>query len=136
MKSERFTEEPGELTEESLDKLLVVNVSAGTNWERIKNNVEAGVFLRFIVTNDFEIYLAPGSHTHEGMLEDNGLEWKNCMISNGVLRENSGTLLFIYHSASRSALHAAVEKKIIGFLKDRSGIDLSSKKISSIYSTD
>ena len=137
MKIERLIEEPGELTEESLEKLLEIKVSAGTKWELIKNNIEAGLFLRFTVTNDYDIYIAPGSHTHEGLLEDNDLDWKDCWLTNGVLKEeDSGDIVFIYHSTARVSHHRVVEKKIIDYLDKKSGVRLSSRKIKSIYSTD
>lgn len=136
MRSERFNE-PVELTEESLERILEVRVSAGTRWEVIKTNIESGLFIRFAVSNDHDIFVAPGSHTHEGLLEDNGLEWKDCMITNGLLKENDdGSLVFVYHSTSRSILHNAVEKKILKFFEENTGIKLTSRSISSVYSTD
>lgn len=136
MKLERFTE-PVELTAESLERILEVKISAGTKLEIIKTNIESGLFIRFTVSNDHDIFIAPGSHTHEGLLEDNGLEWKDCAITNGVLRENEdGSLIFIYHSTSRSILHNAVEKKILKFLEENTGVKLTSRSVSSVYSTD
>ena len=137
MRREIPTEESKELTPEDLEEDLTVKISKGTNWEMIKRNVEDQIFLRFAVTNDSKIVLAPGSHTHDGLLGDNGLDWGDCAITNGVLREEDNqSLTFIYHSTTRSPLHFAVQKKLIKYLEERSGMNLSSRKISSVYSTD
>jgi hypothetical protein len=114
MSPEKLLEKSGELTAEDLEQVLKVGLSRGIDRQRIKNNIDTGVFLRFVVTNDFDIIMAPGSMLHDEVMENNGLDWKDCAITNGVLREgNEDNLMFIYHSTSRSVLHSAVQKKVM-----------------------
>lgn len=138
MTTEKITaSQERELTGEQLEGLLEVRVSDGVKLSEIARNVRSGAALRFIVAAGFDIIIAPGSRTHDGMLEDNNLEWKDCWITNGFLAEkDDGSLEFIYHTATREPAHRIVEKKILDFLDDRIDVKLGAKKTSSTYSTD
>ena len=137
MATEKLMKETGELSEESLARMFQVEAIDDSTQEMIKRNVEMGAFLRFVVSVKYNIYIAPGSYTHQSLVEKNGLEWSDCMVTNGVLKEeDNGDILFIYHSATRSAVHGVIEKQILGYLEKISGIKLSSRRVSSVYSTD
>lgn len=116
---------PKELTEIELGRLLEVKISQGTNWPAILRNAELGLWLRFIVTKNWDIYLDTGSNTHEGMMESNGLQHEDVVIDNGLVRENEAAdrLVFSYQSSPMTSLHHAAEKKVLGFLRSR-GIKL------------
>lgn len=109
-----------ELTEEQIMKLLEIKISQGTTREAIKRSIESGVWLRFVVTKDFDIFVNPGSATHEVIMEDNGIEAKDCVIDNGLLRKDEDTneLVFSYQSSPITILHLASEKKLPQFLKE------------------
>ena len=115
--------------DESLDDLLEVKLSGVTTWEQIKRNVESGTWLRFVVTESLDIIIDVGSNTHEGILDDNGLEWKDLAITNAYIREDDDgkSLIFSYRSSEKGELHAAIERKILKFFKDK-GMDLSEGK--------
>lgn len=107
------------LTQEQLEKLLEVKISQGTTWDNIKTYMKSNIWLRFIVTKDFNVYVDT-SNDHEGIMEDNAIEIKNCIIGNGLLREDDdGSLVFSYQSSPTTILHIAVEKKIIKFFEER-----------------
>lgn len=113
-----------ELTEEKLEELLEVKVSQGTTWAEIKRNVESSIFIRFIVTEDFNIYISPGNNTHDGIMEDNGLRSEDCIITNGALwEEDDDRLMFSYQATPVTILHLAAEKKIFKFF-EANGIKL------------
>lgn len=122
------------LTEEQLETLLVLDVSSGTSWVSVLENIRLGAWLRFIVTEEYNIYLAPGSYDHVQIMEDNGIDPKNCVITNGGLREddnNPDVVIFSYQASQRTLIHKAVEDKILDALKAR-GINFKSKKTSFI----
>lgn len=107
-----------ELTEEQLVELLEVKISQGTTWGEIERNIKSGIFIRFIVTEDFNIYISPGNNTHDGMMEDDGLRSEDCAITNGALfEEDDGRLMFSYQAMPVTILHLAAEKKILKFFE-------------------
>ena len=125
MKIEKYTptkEKNVELTVEQLERFLEVKISQGTTWQTIVRNIESGAFLRFIVTDNFDIYL--GTSIHDGIREDNGIDANDCLIDNGSFHENDdGRIQFIYYINKVTPIHVAAEKKIIRFFKDK-GINL------------
>lgn len=123
-----------ELTEEQLETLLILDVSSGTSWVSVLENIRLGAWLRFIVTEEYNIYLAPGSRDHVQIMEENGIDPKNCVITNGGLREddnNPDVVIFSYQASQRTLIHKAVEDKILDALKAR-GINFKFKKTSFI----
>lgn len=116
-----------ELTQEELEGLLEVQISRGTTWNNIKKNMELMVWLRFIVTKDFDVYIDTSSD-HYGIMENNGIKSNDCFIDNGLLRDDSdGSLIFSYQSSPMSIIHMAAETKIMKFFENR-GIKLNKEK--------
>jgi len=123
-----------ELTEEQLEKMLSVNISENSSWGNILENIRLGAWLRFVVTKNFKIYLAPGSYKHVAIMEYNGIDPKDCLITNGGLREddnNPGVIIFSYQASHRTLLHKVAEDRILDILKSK-GVNFKSKKILSI----
>lgn len=107
------------LTQEQLENLLEVKISQRTTWDSVKMYMKFNVWLRFIVTKNFNVYVDT-SNDHEGIMEDNAIETKDCVIDNGLLREDDdGGLVFSYQSSPLTILHVAVENKIIKFFEER-----------------
>lgn len=80
-----------------------------------------------MVTKKFNVIIS-SKKEHPDILGDNNLEWKDCLIANGVIREDDDSLrlIFSYQGSPRTVVHDAAEDKILDFLKKR-GIKLMPK---------
>ncbi len=114
---------------ENLDRLLSVKISQGASENAIQRNIESGIWLRFVVTEEFDIVLDTGANSHEGIIEDNDLDPKKIVIPNGAVREDDDfSIVFSYQASSRTPLNDAVEKKLVEFLRAR-GVRIDSERI-------
>ncbi len=107
-----------ELTKEEWEKLLTVVVGNNDNWEEIKRGLKLHIWLRFVVTKNLKIIIA-NKKEHPDILGDNGLEWEDCLIANGVMREDEDSLklIFSYQGSLRTVVHDVAEDKVLDFLK-------------------